>query len=247
MSTQSTSTQADNTFLDIASMLANPEEELKDLNPERDPFVAPRIPEGWYYAKIEYAEKDAQKRWEKKEGKDKDGNDLWWYSTKVLAKITGDDKGNECEFTDRIVYPEYRGTVTTKLRANGASTVSGLCLAGGKPVKVKTHAGQAQALEQAIAQGLLVKIVVRHDAQFSLKVGDDYVRFDDAEIKGTGNPGWPKQDGQPVYQFAETAYHDPATGWRIATDEDLRLHPNDIVEVPARINVVVDRFAPLTK
>ena len=242
-----TQTQADNTYLDIASMLANPEDELKDLNPERDPFVAPRVPEGWYYAKIEYAEKDAQKRWEKKEGKDKEGNELWWYSTKVLAKITGDATGAECEYTNRIVYPEYRGTITTKLRANGASMVSGYCLAGGKPVKTKTHAGQAQALDQAIAQGLLVKIVVRHDAQFQLKDGEEYVPFYDADIKGTNNPKWPKDEqGQPIYQFAETAYHDPATGWRIATEDDARVHSGDIVEVPARIGVVVDRVAPIT-
>lgn len=241
--TQQSTQQSTETFMDLTSMLANPEQELADMNPERDPFVQPRINEGWYQGTVEYREKDASKRWQKKEGTDQDGNAQWWYSTKILAKITKDGDGDDTEFEGRTVAPEYLGTVTTKLRKNGASTVSGICLHAGMKVETKTHAGQAATLEKVIQQSLPVKFVVRHDLKFSVKEGDQYHEI--LVIKGTRNPDWPKNDdGTPDYSPAIYAIHDASVGWRLAQAGD----PQDkLVEVNGRVDVVVDRFAPIVK
>lgn len=237
-----TQTVAEETYLTLSEMLAKPEEELA-LNPDRDPFTAPRVPEGWFIGTVDYREKENDKRWIKKTGQDESGNDMEWYATKVLFKISKNADGSESEYEGRTVSPAYGGSVTTKLRKNNSSVVSGICLHAGLKVEVKTHAGQAAQLDKVIAQALPVKAVIQHELSFSVKEGDKYIQL--ATIRGSKNPEWPKTDeGELDYSPTVMAFHDPNVGWRLAQEND----PADqLVEVAGRVNEVVDRFAPITK
>lgn len=243
--TQATTQSQEDNYVDIAAMMANPEEVLKDLNPESDPFTRPRVAEGWYQGIVEYREKDAGKRWVRKDGKDQDGNPIWWYSTKITCKITKDGDGNVTQYEGSYVAPEYLGTVSTKLRKGGGSSVSGICLHAGAKVETFTHAGQAAKLEQVIQQALPIKFVVRHDLQFRHKEGEgsNAQYYDIASVQGTSNPAWPKNaDGSLDYSPSIYAIFDPEKGYRAAEDGD---DPSKFVEVKGMVNVVVTRFAPV--
>lgn len=152
------------------------DEVIADFNAEADPFAAlPPPDDGSHVVKLEFFEKDPEKRWKQDNGV---------FKSKIRAIVVDDD------FKDRQLFDSM---VSTKVQAStGSNRVAGIIRAlGERPVG--SHLGQAKQLSHLLEQSPMCKVITRWEARQAVQENGSWAE----KFSLKGQKRFPPMPGAP--------------------------------------------------